>query len=153
MPKPISRSSHRAPPVQTVSEEETRGSGAAHESKPRKSRRSFTAVEKTRLVKAADAAVASGERGALQALLRREGLYSSHIASWRRLLAERGSEGLTVKRGRKPAFSAHERELRTLAKRNAVLEHKLQVANAVIELQKKVHAILGLTLPESGEAK
>lgn len=106
------------------------------------------------MIKAADAAVASGERGALQALLRREGLYSSHISSWRRQLAAGGSDGLKAKkRGRKPALQPHERELKALTKRNAVLEHKLKVANAVIELQKKAHAILGLALPESDEEK
>ena len=153
MPKPISRASHRKSPVKTASKEEASDSGAMNESKPRKSRRRFTAAEKVRLVKAADAALASGERGALQALLRREGLYSSHITSWRRQLAARGLEGLNAKRGRKPKFAPHERENQALTKRNAALERKLQIANAVIDLQKKAHAILGLAQTESDEEK
>ena len=104
-------------------------------------------------MKAADAALASGERGALQALLRREGLYSSHITSWRRQLAARGAEGLNAKRGRKPKFTGHEREIQALNKRNAVRERKLQIANAVIDLQKKKKPVLGLALPESDEEK
>jgi transposase-like protein len=50
-------------------------------------RRRFTTAEKLRLVKAAEAAIASGERGALEALLRREGIYSSHLSTWRRQVA------------------------------------------------------------------
>ncbi len=52
-------------------------SGASLESVPPKTRRRFPASEKLRLVKAAEAAVASGERGALESLLRKEGIYSS----------------------------------------------------------------------------
>lgn len=53
--------------------------------------------------------------------------------------------------GRKPELTATERELLALKKRNAELEHQVKVANAVIELQKKAHAILGIALPTSDD--
>ncbi len=52
------------------------------ESTPPTKRRRFAASEKLRLLKAAQAALASGERGALEALLRKEGIYSSHLSAW-----------------------------------------------------------------------
>jgi transposase-like protein len=127
-------------------------SGAAVEVVPTKKRRSFSASEKLRIVRAADDAVASGERGALEKLLRREGIYSSHLSAWRQQLAARGSEGLTSRKpGRKPKLDEKDRQLLALAKRNAELERKLAIANALIGLQKKAQEILGMTLPESDE--
>ena len=127
-------------------------SGASVETVAPKRRRRFTAAEKLRIVKAADAALASGERGAVGALLRKEGIYSSHLSSWRQQLAAKGSEGLKAKQpGRKPKRDAKDRELAALKKKNAELERKLRVANSLIDLQKKAHEILGLTLPESDE--
>jgi transposase len=126
-------------------------SGASTESVAPKTRRKFTASEKQSIVKAADAAVASGERGALQALLRREGIYSSHLSSWREQLAARGVDGAARKPGRKPKLDEKDRQLLALTKRNAVLERKLHIANALIGLQKKAHEILGIALPEHDE--
>ncbi len=62
---------------------EPRVNSASQESVLSKTRRLFTASEKLRLVKAAEAALASGERGALEALLREEGIYSSQLSAWR----------------------------------------------------------------------
>lgn len=126
--------------------------GGSLESVPKKKRRRFTAAEKLRIVKAADAAVASGERGAVEALMRREGIYSSHLSAWREQLGSRGRAGLEAQKpGRKPKLDEKDRKLLAAEKRNAVLERKLEVANAVIELQKKAHAILGLALPDLGD--
>ncbi|MBL8613591.1 MAG: helix-turn-helix domain-containing protein [Myxococcales bacterium] len=128
------------------------GSGAAVESVAPKPRRRFTEAEKLRILKAAEAALASGERGALEALLRKEGIYGSHLSAWRAQFAAHGREGLAPRRpGRKPKLTATERELLALKKRNAELEHQVKVANAVIELQKKAHAILGIALPTSDD--
>jgi transposase-like protein len=124
-------------------------SGASVESVSPRSRRRFTASEKLRIVKAADAAVASGERGAVQALLRKEGLYSSHLASWRGQLAAGGANALgPQKPGRKPRLDEQGKQLVAMTKRNAVLERKLKIANALISLQKQAHEILGIALPE-----
>ena len=119
---------------------------------PSKARRQFTASEKLRLVKAAEAALASGKRGALEAMLRAEGIYSSQLAAWRLQLGARGEAGLASrKRGRKPKLSAMDRELLAVTKKNETLERKLRIANALIALQKKAHELLGLALPESEE--
>lgn len=127
-------------------------SGAALEVVPKKSRRRFSASEKLRIVKAADAAVASGERGALEKLLRSEGIYSSHLSSWRQQLASRGAAGLeSGKPGRKPKLDEQGRQLLAVTKELAAVKHKLAIANALIELQKKAHEVLGIALPESGE--
>ena len=127
-------------------------SGASVESIPPKTRRKYTASEKQRILKAAEAALASGERGALEALLRKEGIYSSHLSAWRQQLASRGAPGLSPQKpGRKPKLDENERKLLALTKRNAELERKLHIANALIDLQKKAHEILGLALPEQDE--
>ena len=116
----------------------------------RPTRRRFTAADKLRIVREADACLASGKRGALQALLRREGIYSSLLSSWRTQLGTVGASGLAPKKpGRKPKLSEAERRNVELTKRNAELERKLHVANVLIELQKKAHEVLGLALPES----
>ena len=116
---------------------------------PSKVRRKFTASEKLRLVKAAEAALASGERGALEAMLREEGIYSSQLSAWRTQLGAHGETGLVSRTpGRKPKLSAKDRELLAVTKRNEVLQRKLRIANALISLQKKAHELLGLTIPE-----
>jgi transposase-like protein len=94
-------------------------------------RRQFTASEKLRLVNAAEAALASGERGALEALLRKEAIYSSQLSSWRQQLGTSGKDCLTSRKpGRKPELGARDRALLTVTKQNEVLERKLRVANA-----------------------
>jgi len=126
--------------------------GASQESVAPKLRRKFTASEKLRLVKAADAALASGERGALEALLRKEAIYSSQLATWRQQLGTNGEAGLTSRKpGRKPKLGATDRALLAATKQNEILQRKLRVANALIDLQKKAHELLGLTLPELPE--
>lgn len=125
-------------------------SGAALEVVPKKSRRRFSASEKLRIVKAADAVLAGGVRGELESLLRREGIYSSHLAAWRKQFGARGAAGLEPgKPGRKPKLDEKDRQLLALTKRTAELERKLAIANALIGLQKKAHEILGIALPES----
>src|SRR5437667_1274186 len=69
-------------------------SGAAVETKPRRTRRVFSAAEKLRIVKKADACLASGERGALEGMLREEGIYSSLLSTWRGQLDAQGASGL-----------------------------------------------------------
>ena len=123
-------------------------SGAAVETTPKRRRRSFSAADKLRIVKKADACIASGERGALEAMLRQEGLYSSALSAWRGQLGRQGAAGLEPRKvGRKPKMDAKERLNAQLLKRTAVLERELHIAKAIIELQKKAHAILGIALP------
>ncbi len=125
-------------------------SGAAVETQPGRRRRTFTAAEKLRIVKKADACLASGERGAVEAMLREEGLYSSALSTWRAQLGARGAGALEPRKvGRKPKLDAKDRRIVELVKRNAVLERKLHIGEAIIALQKKAHEILGIALPET----
>jgi transposase len=129
-------------------------SGAAVETTPRRVRRVFSAAEKLRIVKKADACVASGVRGAIEAMLREEGIYSSLLSTWRGQLGAAGASGLEPRKvGRKPKLDAKDRRNAELVKRNAVLERKLHIAEALIGLQKKAHEILGIALPESDGAR
>jgi len=134
---------------QLIEAEQRRGqSGASVETVLPKPRRRFGAAEKLRILEAADAAEASGVRGAVGALLRREAIYASQLATWRRELRLRGRDGMEPQRsGRKPK---HSEETRTLIEANATiakLERELTMANLVIELQKKAHELLRIALP------
>lgn len=112
-------------------------------------RRSFTAEYKKHIIEQADACSEPGELGEL---LRREGLYSSHLSSWRKAGRAGELSGLTPRKrgpGKKPdAVSAREHE--KLKRENARLERELEKAQLIIEVQKKLAAALGLTpdLPE-----
>jgi transposase len=139
---------HEILPEADLREQALGASGAAIETTPKRTRRMFSAAEKLRIVKKADACIASGERGALEAMLREEGLYSSALSSWRRQLGKQGAAGLELRKmGRKPKLDAKDRLNAQLLKRTAVLERKLHIAEAIIALQKKAHEILGIALP------
>lgn len=154
MPKPslvvpVSSSTPSPSPDRAAGASPPGARGADVEVVPAGTRRKFSASEKLRIVKAADAALASGERGAVEALLRREGLYSSHLSSWRRQLAQRGEEGLAARKpGRKARKDEKDRRIDAMTRELATVKRKLEVAEAVIELQKKAHAVLGLALPD-----
>ena len=137
-----------APPSEPRKRPDPGVNRAPQESVPPGTRRRFSASEKLRLVQAADAALATGERGALEALLRKEGIYSSLLSAWRAQLGANGAAGLSPRKpGRKPRLDAKDRELLAATKKVATLERQLHIANALIELQKKAHELLGLTLP------
>lgn len=145
MPKPTRISSRESSPEDALIE-----SGASLETVAKRARRVFSAAAKLRIVKEADTCLASGKRGALEAMLRREGVYSSLLSTWRMQLGAHGTAGLATKKpGRKPKLTEAERHNAELTKRNAELERKLYVANVLIALQKKAHEVLGLVLPES----
>ena len=109
-------------------------------------RRRFTASYKLQILQEVDRASHSGEIGAI---LRREGLYSSHLAKWRKL-RERGALNALhgKKRGPKTAKeNPLQKELNNLEKENRRLTKRLVRAEKLIELQKKVAALLDETLP------
>jgi transposase len=105
-------------------------------------RRQFTAEYRRRLLKEADACKKHGELGAL---LRREGLYSSHLVNWRR---QRDQGELLAGRGRKrgPTPKAIDPRVKQLEVENRRLQRKLARAETIITLQKKVAEILGIPL-------
>jgi transposase len=103
-------------------------------------RRQFSAEYKRRLLQEADACTQRGEVGAL---LRREGLYSSHLNTWRQQRARGELQGLTpAKRGRKADPQAAENA--RLQRETARLKAQLARAELIIEVQKKVSQLLGL---------
>jgi transposase-like protein len=113
----------------------------------RPKRRTFTAEYKLRVLQEAEAAVST--RGGLGALLRREGLYSSLLATWRRERANGILDALTPqKRGPKSKRNPLEEEFQKLRRQNAHLTEELRKAHIIIDVQKKVAALLGRPLPE-----
>lgn len=117
-------------------------------------RRQFTAEYKRRILAEADACAEPGEVGAL---LRREGLYSSHLSSWRKQRDQglkpkkRGRKGKTPEQKR---IAELEKQLKKAEREKARLEAKLHRADLMLDLQKKVSEILGIPLsqPEIDES-
>ena len=108
-------------------------------------RRTYTAEYKQRILEEAAAAT----RGGVGALLRREGLYSSLLATWRRERANGIREALTPqKRGPKSMRNPMDEEVQKLRRQNARLTEDLRKAHIVIDVQKKVAALLGRPIPE-----
>jgi len=105
-------------------------------------RRQFTAEYRRRILKEADACKKPGEVGAL---LRREGLYSSHLVNWRR---QRDQGELLAGRARKrgPTPKPIDPRVKQLESENRRLQRKLARAETIITLQKKVAEILGIPL-------
>ena len=114
---------------------------------PRARRPRFTNAEKRRILQAADRCTQPGEIGAL---MRREGVYSSGLSKWRR---QRDAGELTSaesKRG--PKANPHRAEMQQIAqltRERDGLQSQLDKAQLVIEVQKKVAALLGLCTPSS----
>jgi transposase len=106
-------------------------------------RRQFSGSERRRILAAADRCTAPGEIGAL---LRREAIYSSQLAAWRKKRVATGGTGLdSQKRGRKadPAIAEARRE-EALTRENKRLRHQLAQAHTIIDVQKKLCTLLGL---------
>jgi transposase-like protein len=123
------------------------------EVKPAPGRRRFSAKEKLRILEEADACTEPGEIGAL---VRREGIYSSYLSRWRRARDRGQLDGLSAKK-RGPKRSAD----KELAEENAALRRdierlrvRLEQAETIIEVQKKLSHMLGLetSTPESTES-
>ena len=108
-------------------------------------RRTFTAAYKLRILNLAEACTGSGERGAL---LRREGLYASRLTEWRKARDAGALSGLAaVKRGPAPLHvDPSALEVKQLRRDLARTQAKLQRAELVIEIQKKVAELLGIPL-------
>jgi len=111
-------------------------------------RRKFSLAYMQRIVREADACM---EPGAIGALLRREGLYSSHLSKWRlQVAAGEAASGPNKKRGPKPCpVKAVDRRVANLELANEKLVKQLQRAQLIIGAQKKLCDLLGL--PSEGE--
>ncbi len=112
----------------------------------RPARRRFTAKYKLAILEQADACSSREEVGSL---LRREGLYSSHLSNWR-LARRRGSlAALGKRRGRKPKRHPLESKVARLEREKTRLENELHRAQLIIDVQRKVAGLLGI--PSEGE--
>ena len=110
---------------------------------PKAHRRKFSAQYKKRILEEADAC--RGKSGAVGALLRREGLYSSHLTTWRKQRDKGELEGLTPKkRGRKAEpINPLTRKVRALEVENRRLKKQLDRAETIITFQKKSRSFWG----------
>ena len=114
---------------------------------PKARRRRFSAEYKLRVLTEADACTQHGEIGAL---LRREGLYSSHLDKWRKQRDQGQLQGLAgKKRGRKA--DRHAAELAQLRRENEQLQARLKQAETIIDVQKKLCGLLGLSAEPGSE--
>lgn len=112
----------------------------------RAKRRRFTGKYKQEILRKADAAADSGTIGAM---LRREGLYSSHLTKWRRERDAGIQQGLEPqKRGAKLKRTPLSEENRQLRRDNQRLTEQLRKAELIIDVQKKVGALLGWPIPD-----
>jgi transposase-like protein len=116
-------------------------------------RRRFTAEYKLRILREVDGDLASGRKGAVSEMLRREGLYSSHLMSWRAQREHGELAGLASKKRGPKALPPDPNALRVaeLERENARLKKRAERAEALVALQKKVSQILGIALPEPAE--
>ena len=115
-------------------------------------RRRFTAEYKQKILREAEHCRKSGEIGAL---LRREGLYSSHLTDWRAARARGERAGLEAKRrGTKPRVRDGQAQRMAELERDVTRwQRRAERAEFLVELQKKVAAILGIELDENGERR
>ena len=111
----------------------------------RAARRRFNAEYKLRVLRQADACTGTGELGAL---LRREGLYSSHLTTWRRQREQGSVAALSPRKRGRPAVpsSPLARRVAELERENARLTQRLQQAETIIAVQKKLSEALGIPL-------
>jgi transposase-like protein len=117
---------------------------------PKARRRKFSAEYKRRILEEADNCTEPGQVGAL---LRREGLYSSHLSTWRQQRERGAREALNPrKRGRKRKDEL-EREVAQLQREIERLRTRLEQAETIIEVQKKLSTLLGLATEENGKGK
>jgi transposase len=148
MSKKNGASSPREGSASAVREAARSGDPERAASPERPKRRNFTAEYKLRIVRETDESLASGGEASVGALLRREGLYSSYLTAWRRERDDGELAGLTPKkRGRKPQRNPLADENSRLQGENTRLQHELYKANTIIDVQKKLAALLGETLP------
>lgn len=112
---------------------------------PKAERRTFTAAYKLWVLEEAEKC--REQPGGIGRLLRREGLYSSHLTTWRRQ-QEAGQLAGLAPRKRGPKSNPEVEELSQLRRENARLSRQLEKAELIIEAQKKLSEILGITLEQ-----
>jgi transposase-like protein len=149
VPAGLTEGARRATGVTPAAAEEPRISVPDPEVPEKKPRRKFTAKYKLRILQEADAC---SEPGQLGVLLRREGLFSSNLTTWRKQRDEGLLDALSPKkRGRKKKEkNPLAQKVAELERENEHLRKKLKKAETIIEVQKKISEILGIS-QEPGE--
>jgi transposase-like protein len=117
---------------------------------PKAKRRKFSAEYKRRILEEADNCTESGQIGAL---LRREGLYSSHLTTWRRQRDRGLIQALSPKKRGRKRKDELEREVVRLQRENERLRASLEQAEMIIDVQKKLSRLLGLETEENETGK
>ena len=117
---------------------------------PKAKRRKFSAEYKRRILDEADSCTEPGQIGAL---LRREGLYSSHLTTWRRQRDRGLIQALSPKKRGRKRKDELEREVARLQRENTRLQARLEQAEMIIDVQKKLSKLLGLETEENGIGK
>jgi transposase-like protein len=130
----------------TPTKAEDEGQAQEPEVLPRAKRRQFSAEYKLRILEEADACT---KRGQIGALLRREGLYSSHLSKWRQQRALGQLKGLSPKKRGRKAPDPADAELARLRRENERLRSRLEQAEIIIDVQKKLSRLLGLAEDET----
>jgi transposase len=113
---------------------------------PKAKRRQFNAKYKLRILEEADRCT---ERGQIGELLRREGLYSSHLSKWRQQRARGQLQGLAPKKRGRKSQDPSVAELARLRRENERLRVQLEQAEIIIDVQKKLAQLLGLPTDET----
>ena len=116
----------------------------------RVAQRTLTTEYKLRILQEIEAARSSGHWGSVAAVLRREGLQRSQVSAWER---QRNQALEPKKRGRKKTRSPEADELARLQRENERLQTKLAKAEMIIDVQKKLSALLGVELPETSDGE
>jgi transposase-like protein len=134
-------------PTQTNGQDEREAQVPEPEVLPRAERRRFSAEYKQRILEEVDGCT---ERGQIGAILRREGLYSSHLSKWRKQRAQGQLEGLSSKRRGRKRQDPAAGEMARLRRENERLRARLEQAEMIIDVQKKLSQLLGLMPDETG---
>jgi len=117
---------------------------------PKAKRRRFSAKYKQRILEEADNCTETGQTGAL---LRREGLYSSHLSTWRRQRDRGLVQSLSPKKRGRKRKDELEREVARMERENERLQASLEKAEMIIDVQKKLSRLLGLATEENGTGR
>ena len=140
---------HPRPPHESR-DSRSKGNGSrppGPEVEPKAKRRQFSASYKARVLEEIDRK--PGETGAI---LRREGLYSSHLTSWRKQRRNGTLKALSAKKRGRKGKSAAELENEKLRRQVARLERELERAQTIIDTPKKLAEILGVDLPKIADS-
>lgn len=117
---------------------------------PQKKRRRLTSEYKLRILEELDRCIEPGGKGAI---LRRESLYTSTIAQWRKARDAGGLGALDKLRGRKPKYDSRDKQIQALELELEKAREKLRQAEVIIDVQKKVSEIFGIANPTNSKSE